>query len=514
MHRSTLPLTSAALLLAVSLPLAPSASAQDYGVTYHHTGITISPEPDPPPVTPPPVAHTGPVGPSGPTTAADRRVYFLHGLAGNQGAWTDANAHVSRTYRVEGQSVDWVDYQNGGLSSASTNVDRRLFQSPSTVAEAGLDPDHTFVIGHSMGGLAAREIVRQYVSDGIPREDYRVNGIVTFATPHDGAAIIDNLALSDDLFSEGCTALVAGPREQALQADPGFVFGWIIRLLNVDAVIEEISLTLCEGLAPAIGGILVTDRIANPSGLDIGTNTAFMQQLTTDDPQAAALLPRGMIGSREQDPVLWRMLGSQLADVNAFATFGANDDSRIVEAVQDMVEDYEAKVDENEAEAEDFEIWWPIWQVLDHIQKHQRTAEAWQRGVDWLEGVNEDWEAVIGATKRGTRYEIWNCDCSNTERTGTVTAGSKQACLNYGCQDGSFVEYHYDKIELGNDGVVVLDSQIGWDGAPKLETRGSNHFQIRNDENTALGVRWIFEGDEVENSDRLPDFFLTERRNP
>ena len=438
MKTNTTRLTLGSFTLALWAFVLSPTSAQ-VGIIYTPTGVyeditNLPPAPPPPPS-----------GPQAMTQApGDRRVYFLHGLTGNEGAWTDAAAFTNTAYKVETKVVDWNAFQNGGLESASSNVESTLMDDRSVIQNANMDPSQSFTIAHSMGGLAGREVMRQYRQKSIPSSNYKTNGLITFATPHAGARVINSLPQSQSLFSSGCADLLAGPVAQKLDADAGFVFGWLLNLTGINAKVKEITTSLCKVAAPQLGDIFITQKFVNPAGLDIAVGTAFMTRLNANDP--AATMPRGTVFSAENEPVLWRLLASQMQDVNSFPTFGAASDGMLVTSVNKMVRDYEAKQQENLDKANGFWVWFKK-------EEYRQTAEKWRKGAWWLRNVNGQWRTIIGADEMVVRYESWRCNCP----TFSFPAQSYQSCLSAGC-DAQFIDKKVDYLQRDNDGVVTTES--------------------------------------------------------
>src|SRR5690606_18567791 len=115
--------------------------------------------------------------------AQSRNVSFLHGIGSAGSTWDPAVSTLNARFYINAQN-------------RSYNSDRPI----STIASQDasyLVQQNAVTVGHSMGGLVAREIVRQQGTG-------RVSALITTGTPHQGAFIANAL---------DSTA-------------PGTVFGW------------------------------------------------------------------------------------------------------------------------------------------------------------------------------------------------------------------------------------------------------------------------------------------------
>jgi pimeloyl-ACP methyl ester carboxylesterase len=106
-----------------------------------------------------------------PVGAQDRPVVFLHGLRSSPDAWTAEAERLRQRVMMTPHhpSLDWRESYTRQTSALSTNP---LF--------AGLPSHTTVAVGHSNGGIVAREWSRTR----------SLSGIVTLGTPHAGAPLV------------------------------------------------------------------------------------------------------------------------------------------------------------------------------------------------------------------------------------------------------------------------------------------------------------------------------------
>lgn len=104
--------------------------------------------------------------------AQDRPVVFVHGLRGDEGSWANAAERLGARMAIYPyrSSVDWAGtYQSQADQMQASAV-------------GGL-PATTIAVGHSNGGLVARQWSRMHP----------LTGIITVGTPHQGAPLVSNL---------------------------------------------------------------------------------------------------------------------------------------------------------------------------------------------------------------------------------------------------------------------------------------------------------------------------------
>ncbi|MCC7009999.1 MAG: hypothetical protein IT184_14425 [Acidobacteria bacterium] len=105
--------------------------------------------------------------------ASDRPVVFLHGFAASAGDWTDAASRLQQSLALQAR-IPGLAWQNEFPAQAA---------ALQANAQFGSLPNTTVAVGHSNGGLVAREWSKLH----------NLAGIVTIGTPHGGAPILQNL---------------------------------------------------------------------------------------------------------------------------------------------------------------------------------------------------------------------------------------------------------------------------------------------------------------------------------
>ncbi|HEU0035524.1 MAG TPA: alpha/beta hydrolase [Kofleriaceae bacterium] len=106
------------------------------------------------------------------TLAGSVPVVFVHAFAGSGADWSKQVEHLRATHRVI-----TIDLRGHGKSAAPADNDYRVESLAADIAAAvdALDLDQFVLVGHSMGGSAAAEYVRQHPE--------RVSALMLVGTP-------------------------------------------------------------------------------------------------------------------------------------------------------------------------------------------------------------------------------------------------------------------------------------------------------------------------------------------
>jgi pimeloyl-ACP methyl ester carboxylesterase len=139
-------------------------------------------------------------------------VVFIHGLAASSISVAKLAAHVSRTFPVA--VFDYLSHE--GIDRGADDLSRRLDRFSSRLATARFA-----IIGHSMGGLVARQFARHATE----RLRAALSGLATLGTPHGGArsrrwlAFLLDLVERDELPNPFARSLACPATRQLLGAD-------------------------------------------------------------------------------------------------------------------------------------------------------------------------------------------------------------------------------------------------------------------------------------------------------
>lgn len=158
--------------------------------------------------------------------AQSKNVKFTHGINGDENTWSMMKGIISQTYPTH--NYDFAGYTEGG----------GIMQTMGTYS-INYDSESSIVIAHSMGGLVAREYIRQNYSTS------KIDALITVGTPHNGAKIAG--------------VLNTNPGEIY-----GLVFDWADKMALGPMVLGDAifdfnpETSWARGLISSIGGTLLT----------------------------------------------------------------------------------------------------------------------------------------------------------------------------------------------------------------------------------------------------------------
>ncbi len=437
--------------------------------------VAPDPEPDPEPAT------------------EYRRVYFVHGLGGDAGAWvdvseafwnTDLNIQGFPARKVEVEPLSYDKTTQGTLGAAANAIRNDIRRISTSDIALGMTPSNAFIIAHSQGGLVCRTLLhRDFVQnpDNIPYYGAGYGGLVTVASPLQGAMILNNRDMILDLAQMACESLLAGP-EASLHGVEKILVNKVIRNLGLeDTAITYACRIISKDLLPIFFQHFY-DQIT--SDYIVGANMIDTLNNDTNNSDYRNMQKIAFYAIEDQSNIFWRTVNWFTTDPNSVDHFQANDDFGFyVEYIgpeyrkyKRRTEDFQANVDKNNAKKNN--LWnWAI-PLLGAYYCNQyniniKKRNAWNEGVRFFETVNATWEVIIGAR----RYHI------NPSYPHKIEG------------------YSY----YPNDGVVLQESAANlpcatWTPVPLYN---SSHMQVRNNFSIKIAMRNLLNGE-------YGDFFKTE----
>ncbi len=445
-----------------------------------------------------------------PELIEDRRVFFVHGLGG-QGdedgttgiSWAQASLWCEQQYYINSARPD---YNNISLEAAAVELKSDFESFP--------DADNSaIVIAHSQGGIVSRRVDQMYTTGEYGWEPRTFGGLVTFGTPHQGAAILSNIEEVEDWIGDGCVDLSAGPVAEFVENS--FFLDLLLGPESYAGFTEEFCGTIENQVLP----FLLDDYLA-------GTTSAY----STDAEYLAALnsfvpeIPYVCFYGVEDDPVLWKLLvhlfpGREPNNAVTYgeAAFGATNDETAVEWADAMIAQYWSKYliyDDLYDYYNELLTGFDMATILCYInpvcfvsalasrEDCLNISNAYQQGYDWINNANTVWEELIGArTLEPT--ETW-CSCMDWGPLGDLEmeeylADASGDCYTDDADTDCTTTQMYDWRVKRNDGVVLVESAsecLGQtaNGTLFKEMEGSNHFSMRNDNNTKQKLINLYSG--------------------
>ena len=462
-----------------------------------------------------------------------RVVYWLHGLGGDDAAWSQAaSATVEGTTDYPSRRIQafelGYEHQNSSLMSAAVYLQGEILKDGNSAAQAyGLtDRSNNFMIAHSQGGIVARRLDKLYSGTGLLRDVY---GIVTFGTPHQGAMIINNIPNFTGFIDAGCNDLLAGPVKEAI--DNSF----IVYFKDTGPIVRDILSPLCNVLSNAAP--LTLSQFTTPITQEFKVGAPEISDLNDFDNNLLGGSPVqhkvAFYGVEDPQTAVWRVLYNiLLKKPNEFPAFGADDDSPLLTKVQSNINNYQAKEVQAQNDyynsASQYCNWlqWissPTYCTINDalVNSYRNNAlsrrDAWQTGVDWWNTAPDRFNLLTGAKSYDpVTVNTYNCNCVTVDYNGHVISQWSQQTTDLadcasGGGNGNFkycsstiigTSTSYIATNHDSDGIVVKESAINYPGVQTTNTavmQGSNHQQMRNDSNTKARLNELFGGTRFDN---------------
>lgn len=452
----------------------------------------------------------------------DRLFFFGHGLNGARTAWGPVAANVHRRYRARHALLEYGDLQDIAYDDLVAN----LFQITESEwgAKRGADPtidaSRNLFVGHSLGGLMGREMLRHQAAIGVDEDELLYRGLVTFASPHGGALSAVSRPQIHELLSDGCVALTKGPLTSLVSGVPGVLKIGEPKRTAFETVEQLVDSGCVSGAFRGVLNFALVDEALPRVAESMGPDGATIAELS-DAPLPYDISTANVMAFEEQ-PVTLRVISSGLAPVAALDAYSADDDESFIETHEAMIAESVASATELNDRA-DYEDSWRTpsggfkWRRKKKARRMRTAAGYYDDGAEWLEDLNDAWLAIVGALHYEDTGEVtYRCDCTYYDYGDPVGGSSYETDDADDCEHGGDVDeeceatvlfVHRKAVYSPSDGAATLDSQRAWEADVNLIYRGSNHFQLRNDSNTEDAINNRLLGSNH-------PFFATELRNP
>jgi hypothetical protein len=431
------------------------------------------------------------------TFNAYRNIFFIHGLGGDATAWLKvADACQNSALTISGfparkcftHRLDYTHATKQPISAAAQSIGQDIKNISNSNTD--VNPNTAILIAHSQGGVVCRELMHK---DFVEKQDYasgKYGGIVTVASPLQGARILNNRYQIHNMLNEGCRALttdiltvsIIGPIMVSLISPTLTAHGIPTPTPGIicDIVTEPVMKSIASSYYDQITDAYVVDE----SGSKISVYNSDVNNA------GYCNLPKVVFYAVEpRENILWRTAQWMTDNPNDEVHFGANNDMRFYDkAIYPFYIAYSAASVVNDvvysiAEKTLKWTWWccPIsaTTAATTMTVSASVRPLISKGRNWFEGANLQWQVLIGA-------------------------------ITYDSQTGWGVKE--------NDGVVLSESAMNLPCASRLPIRifpnennpnvtdkGSSHMQVRNDEGIKEHLNNLFNGD-------YGDFFATRKK--
>jgi hypothetical protein len=491
------------------------------------------------------------------SNAPVRGIYWVHGLGGDLGSWSRI---INRTQTPDPSDLTFlprkvvnvvpkcnscinISYEQvTNVYDAATGLYQGIENGhAASIANVVSQPNASFIISHSQGGIVSRSLdyyIDQWNAINPNTYQKRVNGIVTFGTPHQGAAIVNNTPSLIAHVKAGATILKSGPLKKVINQNAPW-----LNLFGLAATVEEFTDSVLIKLANVTIPVLFKE-VTDPLAQEYKKGSPFLANTLGPHTQNSTYHKATFYGA-EEEPIAQRQIFSFLKTPNSFPAFNANQDDKLVLDWQDNIAAYSsnAYISEINRNLKQWDLdnysvlcvvlnlpptpWGATACLAAYNAKQQRDAwedarVAYLSGVSYLNNFNDDYKTLIGGqewvyttqnfyeckkkhyVKEGQDPGYWLIDeysygpYANTAQCasqGPIDAGNN--CNQNTFNAGSCVSvgtYTYKTYEA--DGAVVANSAMNFPGDlyEKQRMWKSNHQQMRNDANTKVMLNRLFDG--------------------
>lgn len=430
-----------------------------------------------------------------------RTLYWIHGLGGGVKSWgtlaAATQAGGTPGYQPRNvRSVVPVYDQYGSLNTAAVSLDWFIDPLASVPSWDTVPRSRHLAIAHSQGGLVARKHSQMAERGALSRQ---YGGIITFGTPHRGAALLNNANPNGSypvgrFVQDGCSALSNAELANLMRQN-----FWTDILVS-QSTISEVSSLVCDAFANTLLPLMLKD-LNQPITIDYRQGADSLNALNADTLPVPIVAVYGV----EQAPVFWRTMGSFLLNDTTIShnPFGADADQAAVDAANQMIAHYWGQ---SEFYKGRYNYWKRRRGLVPFASRN--TWKAWDqhqanmRAHEWLRDANDQWERLIGALKDTMYAGEYLCVCRNAASSWQNLRLSRVAnesdCMPIVASE-SCRTYEYIKpvrIRKPNDGVVLAESAAGLPHfAPPVAMSNTNHQQMRNSEETKRVLNALFDGD-------------------
>jgi pimeloyl-ACP methyl ester carboxylesterase len=387
----------------------------------------------------------------------EKNIVWVHGLNGSRNSLFPPGyatqygvqgnfpfpARKATSYGIEGDAKMQLYNENFGITPAASNVN--AYSKTYIPLEKRTEKD--FVIGHSQGGIVAREWLRKIEKDPTNYPNL-VHGLVTFGTPHDGAEILNNCRPNmgnkvTPFMDNACKSL--GDAIVTPTINSNF---WTSLLISEDMKTKLIT-TACNGIVNSIIP-LALDNYYKATTLDYYKNAPFLTGYNNSTGHVEGLseyelkVPVVQFFGEEEQPILWRFLSSTLkmgedqiqSSQNLF--FAYEKDDQIQLKVQDMIDHYKTQEYHENLKYEFHKK--RSARTINILFRNARdkakdNAMAYYRGWKWLSEANDYYLTdLVGGRVVSTSLEckiIDNIDCSRTASSPRMDPLAKNLKIQY-----------------------------------------------------------------------------------
>ncbi len=461
-------------------------------------------------------------------TGEDRIIYWIHGLGGNLTSWNPVSTVTQD--QVTGPVTNYSprrvlslkpEYVQTSMNDAINDLQSQLVDENVAHNTSYTVRDDNFLIAHSQGGIVSRGT--DYLEDTDPFASREFGGLVTFGSPHQGAAILNNgLQISNggsgkllDFATEACIRLSEPIILEALGKGNSFV-DFLLAVFKIDQKIVDFGANACNIFGGSILPLVMSDYQL-PIVQDYKEGASFINNTLNT---YTTTLPMLAFYGEEEKPEFWRVMNSLVESPTLQPPFTADDDSTHLD-YKTLRANYANKYYTFYLDKQGLSMAygvpctsWRQWvantaacAIYNHkwYQANDRANE-YARGLRWLDQANDKWRVIIGARRTEVTGITHECNCADKCNGGASSypiVYNEMDCIEEGLDPCLLCSY-YKRIHTGvvnktNDGIVTAESAKNLPGAitfgdDRLKMEKTNHQQMRNNGELRDKLNGLFDG--------------------
>ncbi len=421
---------------------------------------------------------------------AYRNIFFIHGLTGDATAWSKvADACMNSTLssfparKCYTHKLDYSQVTKNSIDVPAKNVGLQIKNIANGYQD--INPNKGILIAHSQGGIVCRELMHKDFVEGQNYALGNYGGVITVASPLQGAMVLDNRPKIHNMLNGACHALSINTLITA-------TVGPILFPIFSSIGIQLTPTGVCDVVTGPIMKFIASDFYHQiTDAYEVNGNNSKIEIYNNDVNNATYCnLPKVAFYTVEpQENILWRTANWMINKPNDVAYFAANDDWKFynnwilplytiysaASIFNDISYDVNAKILKW--------TWWccPVSASTAAIAMATSASvkPLISKGRNWFEGADAQWQVVIGARVYNSKTKKWEVK----ENDGVVLAESSK---NLPCATREPVRiYPYE--------------------GQRAPSKGSSHMQVRNDQGIKEHLDNLFKG-------LYGDFFFTESK--
>ena len=411
--------------------------------------------------------------------AQDPKIDWVHGLNSSRNFWANYRAVFEAERRINGFASTNGNTVTNSLgqrfigASYPTNRGVREFADSLQGTTNRFAPG--LAVGHSMGGLAAREVAR--------RDPGAFRGLIMCGSPLRGATVMNNIR------SGRAGAFVGNDVWQASRG-PVAQFGGVRTYVVAGVTIPFLDAQMRRWFLPEYG--VATE-------IDLSEGSAYLNDINA----AAPTVPRVMIWGDENSPIHFRSLSSDERRADNLP-WVEDDDMRYVNIFNTMADVYNAVALANLGGAVLSAVFlgWGATAYLAFV------AHEWWAGARYIRNDSESQYAEIIGANRGTltRTITYTTNVCNPSVDATTHCAQQVFGPITGPVPPDQVPILYQQfqdcveipIQRGSDGTVpaysALAQETNWQTGPSdwYRVEGCNHMEMRGHPNMTTQLNLVF----------------------